>query len=246
MTWQDDTDQEELVEVNTIVTHPDFQMRERLDPRTAATYAADLRRGANFPPVRLARINGVLYVVDGFHRLEAHKINGTPRIRATVQDASETDAIGMAAEANLTHGVVLKTRELRNVLTALIRAGRHRRKARLLSYREIAGLLANRASHTTVRRWIKADHPKLFAAMGGADASPRQDAGPPPVVAPLTPLEVVRSHVVEVAAITEGLTPNDRAAVGEMLKRLDAWVSEGDGPNPWTQAAEPNDGNPDF
>ena len=43
-----------------------LQVRTRVDPRTVRHYAEAMQAGAEFPPIKLARIDNSLYLVDGW------------------------------------------------------------------------------------------------------------------------------------------------------------------------------------
>jgi hypothetical protein len=73
----------------------------------------------------------------------------------------------MAAEANLTHGMPLKNKELKEAFRAYVSTRQHRKGQRFRSYREIASDLGGVKAHTTVRNWMKKMFPSVFRAMGG-------------------------------------------------------------------------------
>lgn len=80
------------VEVADIVTRADWQVRFKMDAGTVKRYASAMRAGAAFPAVRIARIDGALYLVDGWHRLEAVRVNGESSVDAVVSDMTEAEA----------------------------------------------------------------------------------------------------------------------------------------------------------
>lgn len=118
------------VEVADIVTRADWQVRVKVDGGTVQNYASEMRAGAAFPPLRIARIDGALYLVDGWHRLEAARVNGESSVGAVVSDMTEAEAQWAAAQANLTHGLPLKPREVREVFRAYVRSKQHRKGTR--------------------------------------------------------------------------------------------------------------------
>lgn len=155
-----------------IVRDPSYQVRTKTDSGTVRRYAFALAEGAKFPPVQLARINGALVLVDGFHRAAAHDMRGISRIPAIIRDATQSEAQWLAAEANLRHGLPLRVKELRTAFRAMIRARRHvTTDGRLASYRELAGQLGVPA--TTLWRWMQKDFPKIARKMGGNELAPK-------------------------------------------------------------------------
>lgn len=229
------TTTETLVDIADIVTRADWQVRGRIDEATVRSYAGIMRGGGAMPPVSIARIEGALYLVDGWHRLEAAKLNG----EASVSDMSEKEARWAAAQANLTHGLPLKPRELRTVFKAYVGSGRHRDGVRFRSYREIAGDLANRVGHTTVRNWMQRDFPSVFTAMGGYD--PIAEAGGPRDAPPvITPLDRAKASLDQAAAEARRLSPEDRKALLDHLRDVEKLVAEA---TPWQPD---DDGTSDF
>lgn len=157
----------ELVPVAEIIRHQPYQVRAELDPGAVRRYRDAMRAGCEFPPIKLAKINGCYLLVDGWHRLEAYE--GSLPIAALVAEMTPAAARWEAAKANLNHGLPLKAAERREVFRAYIRAKRHvGPRGRLKSYREIGAEIGGIA-HTSLYRWMKADFPRLFSKMGGAE-----------------------------------------------------------------------------
>jgi hypothetical protein len=121
------------------------------------------------PPLTVARVNGALVLVDGWHRLGALHQIGRWEAEVNVVDATERETYWLAARANLTHGLPLKPRELRKVFRSYVRARQHRDGDRIKSYREIAEETGGNCGHTTVRNWMFSDFPKIAREMGGKD-----------------------------------------------------------------------------
>lgn len=82
------------------------QVRVSLSLSTIEDYAQALADGVLLPPVRLARTgDGRLYVIDGFHRIQAAKGLGRRDVDAEVEDGSEVTAVWSALAANREHGI---------------------------------------------------------------------------------------------------------------------------------------------
>jgi len=64
-----------------------------------------MRLGEHFPPIDVFRIDGTVYVADGFHRLRAARMIGRESILAEVHEGSRRDAIIFAALSNVRHGL---------------------------------------------------------------------------------------------------------------------------------------------
>jgi hypothetical protein len=147
------------VPVSSIVVSATYQMRNKVDPGTVRRYANVLKSGNDLPPITLAKINGVLHLVDGFHRLEA--MTGE-EVEAVVIETTAREALWLAASANLKNGLPLKTKELKKVFRSYIRARRHYWKSgELKSYREIARELGGIRSYATIHSWMRKEFPKI-------------------------------------------------------------------------------------
>lgn len=216
------------VDIADIITRADWQVRVQLDLGTVRTYAGVTRAGGILPPVSLARIDGALYLVDGWHRLEAAKLNGETFIDASVSDMAEDAARWAAAQANLTHGLPLKRSEVRNVFRAYVRSGQHRDGVRFKSYRQIASDLAHQVGHTTVRNWMQQDFPAVSSAMGGAE--PVAEAGGLRDAPAITPLFRAKASVDQAAAEARRLSPEERRELLDHMQRVAAQVA---GALPW-------------
>ncbi|MFL1387825.1 ParB N-terminal domain-containing protein [Pseudomonas tritici] len=159
----------------------DFQVRAKLCSHTVQRYATAIKAGQELPPLQVALVDGVPCLVDGYHRAEALEYLGYVEAEAVITETTRHEAQWMAATANLTHGLPLKTRELRQVFRVYIRTGRHKKgRGRLKSYREIAQDLGR--PHTTIRLWMEKDFKKLFNEYGDANRRARGDDSvrPPP------------------------------------------------------------------
>lgn len=148
------------VALQDILKDDALQVRTRVEPRVVRQYSDAMQAGAEFPAITLARINGSLYLVDGWHRVEAAIAISRSVIWANVSEMSFDEARWQAAKANTQHGLPLKTKEFREVFRAFIESEQYRQGRKLMPYREIAGHIGKPFS--TIRNWMKADYPRLF------------------------------------------------------------------------------------
>jgi uncharacterized ParB-like nuclease family protein len=165
------------IELATITKAPEFQVRKKTDTSTVNRYAEVIKAGGELPPVRLAKVklsensDPLLVPVDGFHRIAAHEKLGLACIEATIADMDPVLAQWKAAEANMSHGLPLSSKEVREAFRRFIRAKQHvlgkpvHGKPRVMSYREIGARIGK--PQTSIRNWMAKDFPKLFAQMGG-------------------------------------------------------------------------------
>ncbi len=225
-----------LVPPDAITADPSFQVRARIDGGKVHEYATAMRVGAAFPPLRLARINGALFLIDGWHRLEAHKRRLSmvkewsdrrklEAIAVTIEDMSEADARFAAATANLRHGLPMKPRERKRVFKLYMEQGRWRARAgQVKPTRKIAEDLGGLAAHTTIWMWIKREHPRVAALMENPEGSRRAGVEPPtPHAIPSLFPKDARGHLEAARKAVRGVSdPEERRAILEEVRQLAA------------------------
>jgi hypothetical protein len=145
---------------------PEFQFRSKLNTAAIKRYAKSMERGAVFDPIKVAMVDGVAMVVDGFHRIAATKRRGCGTINAEVVTATREEAAWLAARANLANGLPVKARDMRPIFGAYVRARENRNGRRLKSYRDMATDLSGWVSASTLRTWMRRDFPALYRRMG--------------------------------------------------------------------------------
>lgn len=101
---------------------PELQCRARGTQRAAvAEYAEAMSAGATFPPIAVFRDpKGVLWLSDGFHRVEAAELAGIAELPADVREGSRKDALLFAASANAGHGLRRTTADKRRAIGLLL------------------------------------------------------------------------------------------------------------------------------
>lgn len=113
--------------INQKVLIKDVFFDEELYPRsgynwqTGYDYSESMKTGAKFPPIILALYKKKLYLVDGKHRLEAHKILKLKKIDAVVYTGWDKKKIYTeAVRTNINHGRVLSPYEKRTIAMKLL------------------------------------------------------------------------------------------------------------------------------
>ena len=127
-------------------------------------YVGALRRGEQFPPIRLVYDGDQYYLVDGHHRLAAtRELAGLEDIAVEVFDGTFSDALWLSWGANRDHGLRRTPEDKRRAVRAALAHPQWNKK----SDREIA-------------RHIGCDH-KTVAAIrrGGEFPKATQDSHPP-------------------------------------------------------------------
>lgn len=180
------------IDSTKIIREKRFQMRLEMDRSTVARYigvlwTADRRnwRTENaLPAIQIAKVGDSLFLVDGFHRLEAmvEFAGGAGRlgqIRADVVVATEKEALLLAARANLRNGLPLKKSEIRNAFRAYMDAnGNELEDQSLKSYRAIAVDLGGLCSHMSVQRWMLAEYNNTAKMMSGDEGADKKNKKP--------------------------------------------------------------------
>ncbi|MBK8028218.1 MAG: ParB N-terminal domain-containing protein [Chloroflexi bacterium] len=120
------------------------QSRSYLSSSTIEDYAAAMKRGEEFPAVKLIYTGDAYYLVDGFHRVAAAEKAGLATINAEVEQGTLEDAQWASYAANPTHGLPRSSDDKRRAITAALKHPKGVEK----SDREIATHI--RVDHKTV------------------------------------------------------------------------------------------------
>ena len=164
--FDDAYDDWEGLNIDRLVIDPSFQVRRQTDHQKVREYARAMENGVRFPPLTVAKVEGGLFLVDGFHRYEAYRSLGVQRVDADVRQMTLKEALRTSAVCNLSHGLPLTKTEKRRAFKQFINGGGHLKGKRFKSYREIAQELQGIGGHTTIRNWMIKDFPKIARKMG--------------------------------------------------------------------------------
>jgi hypothetical protein len=214
----------ETVYLADIVRSDDMQPRTKTDPRVVERYRLAMSNGAEFPPIVVARLNGTMVLVDGFHRVAAMSARGIHQTDADIRDvASWAEAHWLAFQANMTHGVPFKKAELRGAFGAYMKANRYvDERGHLKSYRVMATELGGVVSYSCLRRWMKKDFPRVFRKLSNSEDQPRANGGLVPCASPQRMLtrEAQRALDQAAAAIVGVTAPMSRAMLLHKAKSI--------------------------
>lgn len=137
---------------------PDFQFRVLgADSANLNRIVSTLQAGGEArDPVRVARIGKALYLVDGFHRLEAYRKAGRQTIPALVAKLSLEEAREAARASNAMNGKGYSRADRQCIFDDYVAEGRHRDEdGRTKSSRTIEVELGGLYSHETIRKRLK-------------------------------------------------------------------------------------------
>jgi hypothetical protein len=159
-----------------IVCEPRVSARKCIDRAHAQALFNAVRAEADIGELVVARVEGCLSVIDGFHRFHALLRSGAERANFLILpgDLTLDEARWLSAALNWKAQLKLSNAERKDGFKAYIKAGGHVRLAtsrgtpdRYKSYREIAVELG--VPKSTVFRWIEKCFPSLAEAMGDPD-----------------------------------------------------------------------------
>jgi len=109
------------VELKDIHFDEELYPRSHYDWRTAYDYSQSIKAGAKFPAIILALFKGKKYLVDGKHRIEAHKSLKLKSINAVVHTGWNKEKIYKEAiRYNIIHGRGLSPYEKRLIAVKLM------------------------------------------------------------------------------------------------------------------------------
>jgi len=96
------------------------QPRTAIHSPTMGEYAAQMKAGAEFPPVVVFYDGTDYWLADGFHRVEAASSIGLKKITARIKQGSRRDAILYSIGANATHGLRRSNADKRRAVLRLL------------------------------------------------------------------------------------------------------------------------------
>ena len=94
-----------LLNLDKISLSGGTQARSELNQEHISQLLERIESRYELPPVDLIFDGSTYWLVDGFHRVEAHKLAGHNRINASVSQGTQRDAILKSLGANATHGL---------------------------------------------------------------------------------------------------------------------------------------------
>ena len=213
--------------IDDIIQDPQLQIRKgKITAKNPAvrSYANAYRSGQEMPPIKVTQLNGVYFLIAGWHRLAALRSIGEREVKAEIIPSSDlAEARWLAGEDNLRHGVRLRPSELRPVFKAYIDAGQNlRANGPMQSYRDIASALGGVVTHGTIRNWMKAYYPAIYAQMGKEDLPAGKRQEPPTLEFSLFARASV--YVPNLCLTSWGLT--DEKWLGVLIQEVEAVLAE--------------------
>ena len=138
----------------------------KLSPAAVTRYATKLRNEGpeSLPPILVARYRGRLYVVDGFHRVEAYRAEGFTTIPAIVRAMTLKDARWEAIACNSTHGLPLSPTIRKEAFRRYMQARQYiAADGTIKSYRDMAIDFNGFISKSGVHKYMDQLYPEIAA-----------------------------------------------------------------------------------
>ncbi|SBW12740.1 putative ParB-like nuclease [uncultured Alphaproteobacteria bacterium] len=229
--------------LEALVLDPSLQFRAALSAWQVDKLAAAYDSGSEVPPISVALVNGVPLVTDGWHRVRALKQLGRKTVAALVTTSTAEEAQLAAALANTRHGLQLKPRELkkaqRAALALYLRMKRHLpTKGKVKSFREIGQELGG-IDHTTIRRWVISDHPRIARSHWDIIPIAPGGGGHQQITPRFTPRGTVEESLRNALAAFQGIA--DPAERGAVIAEAEAIVERMKAAGDWRIEATPAD-----
>lgn len=208
----------ESISILALSRDPAFQVRKKLDQPTIRRYVGVYTSGKEMPPVRVAKVKGVPVLVDGWHRVAALESMNIGEVTAVVSTMTRSEALWVAADANMGHGKPLTKAEVREVYQRYMKTNQHKKAdGSLKSYRDIAADLGQ--GHTTIRNWEWKHFPATAKARGVVDTHPEHV--PKDIVKdPVELREAEEAMAALTAAFTSSSDSEVRGNIVEMVEGL--------------------------
>ncbi len=113
-----------LIKIDEIELDADIYPRLQVGWLTAFQYAQAMRAGSVFPPILLGKFRRKLFLVDGWHRLQAMKMLHEEYIQATVKKYESKQKMFLdAVKLNIAHGRPISQQEKTRIIDKLLQYG---------------------------------------------------------------------------------------------------------------------------
>ena len=159
-------------------------------------------------------------LIDGFHRLEAHKRAGRMEIDARVLEVTAAQARLFASEANSTHGLQLEFASFKAKFAAYLNSKEHVNSKGKTGFKSLREMAADIGVHkNTVRKWLCAMDHDAAVAMGLIGPREKQEE-----VEVEPELGIAANHLLDMAEalfeLAKRVTPEDAGRVADSFDAL--------------------------
>lgn len=117
----------ELIKIKELLFDKKLYPRNHVMWRTWIKYVSAMQSGAIFPPIKIAKRGKKIYVIDGWHRIEAKKYLKEKAIEAELIDIPKgnwfAEAKALTIELNTHHGTSLSAQDNARAIVELQQLG---------------------------------------------------------------------------------------------------------------------------
>ena len=158
------------IPIRDIIVRPEvFQIRlDELRKDVVRDYMSAYQRGDNMPPVRVANIKGVYYLIDGFHRMEALRWLHRDVVAAEVIPVkNEKEARWLAVKYNSTHGLRLTNKDRAKAFDIFIKAKGHLVDGKRGCFKSLREMEKDFKlwSHVTIGNYLRKHYNSIYYAL---------------------------------------------------------------------------------
>ena len=158
------------IPIRDIIIRPEvFQVRlDELRKDVVRDYMSAYQRGDNMPPVRVADLKGVYYLIDGFHRMEALKWLHRDRVNAEIIPVkNEKEARWLAVKCNSVHGLRLTGKDRAKAFDIFIKAKGHLVDGKSGCFKPIRQMARDFGlwSNVTTGNYLKKHYPSIYYSL---------------------------------------------------------------------------------
>lgn len=157
-----------------------FQIRLKMRKDVVKAYKVAYEHGADMPPVTVANLKGVYYLVDGFHRVRALIQLHKEYVSACVIPVKNVEeARWIAVKHNSIHGLQLTGKDKIKAFDVYIKAERYLKKGKKGHYKSMREIAVELGfyTHVTVRNRLMRFYNPIYRKM---NIKPSQDNPVPP------------------------------------------------------------------
>lgn len=106
--------------LDDLTLDPAMQCRVGIDQLVVTEYAEAIAGGAELPPIEVVKVDDALLVVDGWHRVWAHRQAKRSSVEVKLTEGTRRDAMLAAVRANASHGLQRTMEDKRRAVRLLL------------------------------------------------------------------------------------------------------------------------------
>ena len=158
------------IPIRDIIIRPEvFQVRlDELRKDVVRDYMSAYQRGDSMPPVRVADLKGVYYLIDGFHRMEALRWLHREEVAAEIIPVkNEKEARWLAVKFNSIHGLRLTGKDRAKAFDIFIKAKGHLVDGKKGCFKSLRDMEKDfkLCSHVTIGNYLKKHYPSIYYSL---------------------------------------------------------------------------------